>query len=356
MKRQLTVEQLLAEREHFYLADVRSPKEYAEAHIPGAANIPLLENEERALVGITYKDEGTDRAKQVGLSLVAPRLPQMIEKIRRQAKGKKVVIYCWRGGTRSRSICAIMEALNYPVWQLQGGYKAFRRYIHSYLSQATVTMPVFVLNGLTGVGKTHIIKILQQQGYPALDLEGMANHRGSAFGAVGLGQARSQKDFEALLALFLLEHHAASYLVIEGEGKRIGSATLPDFLFQAMEEGQHLLLEADVAVRVGRIVEEYQGRADHLGDLAEAVKTLSRKLGKAKSEELASLIRQGELETVVKTLCTDYYDHYYSDSRQGREKYLAVVSVNELNKGAAEILTIINDYLAAQPGFVGREE
>ena len=356
VRRLLTVEQFLAEKEHYYLVDVRSPREYAEAHIPGAVNIPLFNNEERALVGTTYKQAGTDRAKQVGLNLVAPRLPQLVAKILQASAGKETVIYCWRGGMRSRSICSLLEALNYPVWLLQGGYKAFRRYIHDFLSQAEITVPVFVLNGLTGVGKTRIIKILQQQGHPALDLEGMANHRGSAFGTVGLGQARSQKDFEALLALALLDYQTAPYLVIEGEGKKIGTVRLPDFLYQAMQKGQHLLLQADLPVRISRIVEEYQGSAEQLEELVQAVKNLSRKLGKAKCEELAALIRREELERAVEILCTNYYDHYYSDSRQAKDNYLAVVDVNDLYKGAAEIIGTINLYLYKQPGFIGRKE
>ncbi|NLM46858.1 MAG: tRNA 2-selenouridine(34) synthase MnmH, partial [Firmicutes bacterium] len=278
----ITVEEYLQKSKEFCLIDVRSPGEYTEAHIPGAVNIPLFTDEERAQVGIVYKHEGTDRAKQVGLRFVARRLPQMVGQILAAAGGKKIVIYCWRGGMRSRSVSHLLAALDYPVYQLTGGYKAFRRYINHFHATNKIEVPVFVLNGLTGVGKTRLLALLVERGYPALDLESMANHRGSAFGSVGLGAPRSQKDFDALLALALMEKKHAPCLIVEGEGKRIGPVQLPDYFFTAMEKGPHILLVADLNVRVERIVAEYRGRGDTSEELAAAVYGLQKKLGKAK--------------------------------------------------------------------------
>ncbi|MCR3922747.1 MAG: tRNA 2-selenouridine(34) synthase MnmH [Firmicutes bacterium] len=348
MKALLSVDQLITNRARYYVVDVRSPSEYAQAHIPGAVNVPLLDNEERVQVGTTYWEEGTDRAKEVGLSLVAPRLPQMIEKILQAAESKEVVIYCWRGGTRSRSVCSVMEALNYPVWQLAGGYKGFRRYIHNYLDEKKLDVPIFVLNGLTGVGKTRVIHILQAQGAPALDLEGLANHRGSAFGAVGLGEAHSQKDFEALLALALMQYEHAPYLIVEGEGKRIGPVILPTFLFEAMGNGPHILLEATLALRGQRIVEEYQGREDNIEELVAALQSLRKRLGKEKSEELVALIRQGDLQTVAEALCVLHYDLFYRDSQKNKDAYIAVVNLDKLAEGANAVLAVIENYLARE--------
>jgi tRNA 2-selenouridine synthase len=339
----LPIEAYLQNRDRYFLADVRSPGEYEEAHIPGAVNVPLFMDEERVLVGTTYWKEGTDRAKLVGLSLVAPRLPEMVADILAAANGREIVLYCWRGGMRSRSIFAVMEAMGYPARQLVGGYKAFRRQVVRFLSTAEIRQPLFVLNGLTGVGKTTVLKELEKLGAPVLDLEGMANHRGSAFGAVGLGRARSQKDFEALLFLALDQWRDAPFLLVEGEGKKIGPLVLPDFLYTAMSRGQHILLEAGLEVRVQRILDEYRALGDNREALAAAALQLQKKLGSEKCKALADQIRQGEIADAARILCTDYYDRYYRDSRRDNN-YLAVVHVDNLAEGVQQILSIASGY------------
>jgi tRNA 2-selenouridine synthase len=334
----LTVEELLQNRDGYCLVDVRSPGEFLVARIPGAVNLPLFEDQERVMLGASYWQEGTEQAKLLGLSLVAPRLPQLVEKILALAAGREIVLYCWRGGMRSRSLLAVMAAMGYPVWQLQGGYKAFRRQVVSYFSNTKIQVPVFVLNGLTGVGKTLLLRELANRGAPALNLEEMANHRGSAFGAVGLGGSRSQKDFEALLFLALRNLQGAPYLLVEGEGKKIGPVVLPDFLYQAMQEGPHLLLEADIELRVERILKEYAGLADNRQALTDAVLALQKKLGREKCELLVTMINQGDYSSVARSLCTDYYDLYYRDSRRKKGDYLAVINLDDLHSGALAVL------------------
>lgn len=345
MKSLLSVEKFLEDMDQYFIVDVRSPGEYAEASIPGAVNIPLFDDQERAVVGTTYKQEGTDQAKMVGLSLVSPKLPEMVETIISAAAGREIVLYCWRGGMRSRSIFTLLEALGYPVLQLVGGYKAFRRRVNKFLNDATVNAPVIVLNGLTGVGKTLVIKELQQMNAPALDLEAMANHRGSAFGSVGLGKPRSQKDFESLLFLELHKWKDATFLVVEGEGKSIGPVVIPDFFYQAMLEGKHILLETGLETRVERIVDEYRNVSkENTDDLAAAVMVLQKRLGKNKCEELAERVRQGEFHQAASSLCTEYYDGYYKDSRRKQWDYLAVINVDDVYHGAHQVLAVINSY------------
>lgn len=353
MKSLLSVERFLENRERYFVVDVRSPGEYVKAHIPGAQNIPLFTDEERALVGTAYWKEGTDRAKLVGLSIVSPRLPRMVETILEAAAGREVVLYCWRGGMRSRSVISIMEALGFPAWQLIGGYKAFRRQVVKYFHNTRLNIPVFVLNGLTGVGKTRMIQTLLGMGAPALDLEGIANHRGSAFGAVGLGEPRSQKDFDALLFLALSDLKDAPYLIVEGEGKRIGPVIVPDFLYEAMRQGPHILLETSLAIRVRRILQEYYGQLDNTEALVQAVLSLQKKMGREACEALAAQIRQGDLEAAARTLCTDYYDLYYRDSKQKKSHYLAVVDVADLQWGAGQIICIAERFLKEGEGNHG---
>jgi len=350
------IEEFMQNRNQYQPVDVRSPGEYRQAHIPGAINVPLFTDEERAIIGITYKNEGIAKAKLLGLKLVAPRLPEMVEQILAAAGKKKILVYCWRGGMRSYSMCALMDALRYPVFQLNGGYKAFRRFIFRFHQEKQITVPVFVLNGLTGVGKTAILQILQSRGHGVLDLEGMANHRGSVFGSVGLGAARSQKDFEALLAYALLDYEDAPYLIIEGEGRRIGHVRLPDYLYTAMLQGAHILVEADLSVRVERIVNEYHGHKDTKEELMAAVSMLQKKLGKAKIQELTEKIRQDRYHEVVLQLCRDYYDQYYGDSKKRREEYLAVIDANNLQEAADDIILTIEKYLAEKTNLASAGE
>lgn len=338
MKSLITVEKLLQSRESYCVVDVRSPKEFLEARIPGAVNLPLFGDEERAILGAAYRREGAEQAKLLGLSLAAPRLPQLVETILACAAGREIVLYCWRGGMRSRSLFSVMSAMGYSVWQLQGGYKAFRRQVVSYLNNTKIGVPVFVLNGLTGVGKTLLLRELARCGAPVLNLEEMANHRGSVFGAVGLGAARSQKDFEALLFLALHDLQGAPYLLVEGEGKKIGPVVLPDFLCEAMREGAHLLLEAALDLRVERILNEYAGMTDNRQALTAAVLALQKKLGREKCELLVAKINLGDYSFAARTLCTDYYDLYYRDSQREKGDYLAVIDLSDLGKAVSSVL------------------
>ena len=289
------------------------------------------------MLGAAYWQEGNEQAKMMGLSLAAPRLPQLVEKILACAAGREIVLYCWRGGMRSLSLLSVMEAMGYPVWQLQGGYKAFRRQVVSYFNNTKIQVPVFVLNGLTGVGKTLLLRELLSKGAPVLNLEEMANHRGSAFGAVGLGGSRSQKDFEALIFLALRDLQGALYLLVEGEGKKIGPVVLPDFFYQAMQQGPHLLLEAGLDQRVERILKEYAGMTDNRQALTTAILALQKKLGREKCELLVAQINQGDYSSVARTLCTDYYDLYYRDSRREKGDYLAVINLNDLASAAQAV-------------------
>ncbi len=346
MKALLSVDDFLENIDKYFLVDVRSPAEYTEASIPGAVNIPLLNNQERELVGTAYWQEGIEQAKMAGLSLVSVKLPELVESILSAAAGREIVLYCWRGGMRSHSIVTLLKALGYPALQLVGGYKAFRRRVNRFLNDPAITASVIVLNGLTGVGKTLVIKELQQLNMPALDLEAMANHRGSAFGSVGRGKPRSQKDFEALLFLDLYKLKDAAFLVVEGEGKCVGPVVIPDFFFQTMLGGQHILLEAALDTRVERIVDEYQGvLAENNAELAAAVMSLQKRLGKNKCAELAELVRQGEINSAASFLCEEYYDRYYRDSRRKQDDYLAIINVDDVCRGAREVLSVIDSYL-----------
>lgn len=255
MHPELDIEEAL-QRDDLVFIDVRTPSEFGRASIPGAVNIPLFDDRQFRELGAIYRNRGEKAARLAGLALAAPKLPELVEQIRTASGAKTPLIYCWRGGLRSLSLYQILNLAGVPALRLRGGYRAFRRYVNARLRDFSLQSEILVLHGLTGVGKTALIRALARKGYAALDLEGLARHRGSVFGAVGI-QPRSQRDFEALLLQKLQRFKDSPYLVLEGEGKRIGNIHLPPFLTRAMEEGKHLLLTAPLPVRVERILEDY---------------------------------------------------------------------------------------------------
>jgi tRNA 2-selenouridine synthase len=170
------------------LVDARTPLEFAEDHLPGAINVPLLTNEERVEIGTLYKQQGAHLARIRGLELTAPRFPAIVAEIAAVAAGRPILVYCWRGGLRSKTIATILELTGYPVQQLTGGYKAFRNSVSARFEAFCPPGPLVVLHGMTGIGKTTLLNRLQQRGEAIIDLEGLAEHRGSAFGSLGLSQ------------------------------------------------------------------------------------------------------------------------------------------------------------------------
>lgn len=333
-------------RSDLLFIDVRSPGEYAEASIPGAVNIPLFDDREHHQLGIIYYQLGENEARRSALTMVAPKLPALVDQIIKACQGeKKPLLYCRRGGLRSLSLYYVLTLTGVPTFRLKRGYKAFRRYVNDRLNSYLLKHKIFVLHGLTGVGKTAILEKLEKSGIPVIDLEGLACHRGSVFGAVGFDRLRSQKDFDALLLQQLDKQSNEPHLVIEGEGRRIGNVYLPSFLSSAMNEGLQLLLTASVETRVERIVNTYTPAsmtAGEFGELKEALSSLRRRMGNQKVDRLLNLLDQGEYHTVAEVLCTDYYDLFYSDSRPEFSQFDVVIDATDLDSAARQIIELIN--------------
>lgn len=292
--------------------DVRSEGEYTEDKLPLSINIPLFNNDERALVGTLYKQEGPDVAKLKGLELVSPKLTGIYQKISKLAENHQVVILCWRGGMRSLSLARIMDLMGLTIYRLQGGYKAYRQYVNAYLEEPLHGQQLVVLRGLTGVGKTGVIQHLQEMGVGAIDLEGLANHRGSAFGSVGLEEQPSQKLFESRLVKSLSGLKEHKYIVVECESKKIGRNILPTPFHQAMSEGPQILTYDSLENRVQRIIRIYtEGFRDNIEGLNESVAKLVKKLGKDKVADLQAKISAKNFADVVRVLLLEYYDPLY---------------------------------------------
>jgi tRNA 2-selenouridine synthase len=292
--------------------DVRTPAEFDEATIPGAINVPIFSNEERAHVGTVYKQQGSKVARRLGVKLVSPKIPQIIDTIESAWGGRKgpVIVFCWRGGMRSQAICTFLNLAGVPARQLIGGHKAFRREVLDYFEQ-TEWPPIYVLRGLTGVGKTRVLNYLKKSDFPVIDLEGLANHRGSAFGNLGLSSQPSQKKFEALLWARLETLEKAPYLVTEGESLHIGRVVVPKRFHAAMQIQTSLWLTASLETRVRVILEEYPARDQMREQFRRPLLALKERLGRKKVEEFCSLLDQGEWETLTRELMIRYYDPLY---------------------------------------------
>ncbi|ACV63865.1 tRNA 2-selenouridine synthase [Desulfofarcimen acetoxidans DSM 771] len=330
MYKNITMEKALEDTDSL-LVDVRSEDEYNEDTVPFAVNIPLLNNEERNMVGIVYKKEGQDEARRLGLQLVAPKLPQMVDSYARQAANKKITVFCWRGGARSEAIASLLDGLGFKVNRVLGGYKAYRRMVFNFFDRPLLPFKAVILHGLTGVGKTDVITGLKAQGIPALDLEGLAEHRGSVYGKIGLPSSPSQKKFESRIYEFFRCSRSGVF-VVECESRRLGKLLLPESLMSTMQQGYNLLLYASLRERVERIEKVYAKDMElNLENLYEATNHLTKHLGKGKITELNELLQDKKIKEFIGYLLTEYYDPLYKYPQGPSDKYLLSINSDNIN-------------------------
>lgn len=331
MIRDISVEEAMRLEQAIFV-DARSEGEFAEATIPGAINIPLFDNEERAVVGTLYKEKGTRDAKIKGLEIVAPKLSAMVSSYAELKKRyRHIIIFCWRGGMRSQSIAMILELMDIHVYRIVDGYKGYRAMVNRFFAIDSLPQKVVVLRGLTGTGKTDIIQGLISAGLPAIDLEGMAHNRGSVFGAVGMKPPPSQKMFDALLMNKLIEYKDSKYIIVECESKKVGRIYLPDVLMQGMRDGLQILIYDDLESRVQRIIGEYtQETAKNTEQLKKAIDCLENTLGQRKVELLKAKVAAKDYHDVVRYLLTDYYDPLYKYPDQPTDDYNLSIKNSEI--------------------------
>ncbi len=300
------------------LVDVRSPGEFAKGHIPGAVNLPLFDNQERATVGTLYKQSGRESAFLEGLSLVGPKLRGFVEQARHLGTTQELMVHCWRGGMRSGSMAWLWETAGFEVSTLIGGYKAYRRWVQDSL---TKPWPLIVLGGKTGSGKTDLLHALQAAGEQIIDLEGLANHKGSAFGGIHESPQPSTEHFENRL------HHALSQLDlsrriwIEDESIMIGKVAIPMPFFEQMQLAQSLIVEVPLSTRIDHLVAVYASANDEI--LKEAILRIEKRLGKTRCQSAIQAIDQGQYDQAAE-ICLYYYDKAYN--RALEQKSLALVS------------------------------
>ncbi|SDM44156.1 tRNA 2-selenouridine synthase [Geoalkalibacter ferrihydriticus] len=337
---------VLRERGALFI-DARSPAEFAEATVPGAVNLPLLCNEGRARVGLAYKHQGPGAARLLAVDLVAPRIPQLVRAAAaaRTSDFRKVVVFCWRGGERSRALATFLRLAGLPAHQLQGGHKGFRRYVRAFFEQRRWGR-LLVLRGLTGVGKTGFLRRLREQGHPVIDLEALASHRGSAFGALGLAAQPTQKMFESLLWDELRRIPADGYALAEGESRHIGRCLLPPKVYQALQEETSLWLNASLETRVERILRDYPATSADRETFREPIGALRRRLGGEAVQRLLVLLEGECWSTLVRELMVLYYDPLYRHTLPARR---IEIDVDEEEAGLAGIEKAIPLLLSAGP-------
>lgn len=293
------------------LIDVRSPIEYGHAHIPQAESLPLFSDEERSAVGTCYKQSGAKPALLLGLSFAGPKLSSFAEAAMKL--GPKVRLYCFRGGMRSSSMAWLFEQAGVEATTLKGGYKAFRGFA---LNSFKKPFRFQLLGGLTGSGKTALLKNLKIQGEQILDLEELAGHRGSAFGLLGYPPQCSTEQFENRIALALHEMDVARTIWVEDESRKIGICKIPDYLYEQMKMAPLYVMEVPFEERIERLIEYYGKYSTE--DLTTSVLKLSKRLGGVRTKEVLHAIQQGSLATAC-ALLLEYYDATYRFSLKDRK-------------------------------------
>lgn len=318
----------------YTVIDVRSSGEFEQGHIPGAINIPLFDNEERAAVGTLYKKTGRQPAILKGMEIVGPKMADIVKKAIEQAKDNTIYIHCWRGGMRSGFVATLLEMYGLNVFLLKGGYKQFRNFV---LQSFNKKYPVQLLSGKTGSGKTYIIKELKKAGQNIIDLEGLAHHKGSAFGALGEKPQPTQEQFENELSV-QLHFLNGNNIWLEDESRMIGKAVLPNGLWDQMRSAKVYYIHLSFEERLKHIVSEYGKFTTE--ELKNSILKITKRLGNEQTKNALLALEEGNLEAALGS-CLHYYDKTYSHGLSLREK----TTIKELNFNNLDVEVISKELI-----------
>ncbi|GHB71018.1 tRNA 2-selenouridine(34) synthase MnmH [Persicitalea jodogahamensis] len=302
----------LQKAEKLPVVDVRSPGEFAQGHIPGAVNIPLFSNEERAQVGTAYKQVSQDDALLLGLELVGPKMADFVRSSKILAPEKEILVHCWRGGMRSGSFGWLLETAGMKVSILVGGYKAFRNEV---LSGFVIPQNIIILGGKTGSGKTEILHQLRELGEQVIDLEGLAHHKGSSYGAIGQLPQPSSEHFENRIYNQWRQLDPARRVWVEDESRTVGRCLIPQDVWTQMQNAPLVLVDMDKATRIERLVREYACFDINL--LYEATDRIKKRLGGQHHKAAIAALDQKDFASVADITLT-YYDKTYQYGVGGR--------------------------------------
>lgn len=320
--------------------DVRAPVEFAQGHIPGAVNIPLFVDNERAEIGTMYKKVGKNQALQLGEKIARPKVDAILAQIQSYLPAE-LVIYCWRGGKRSTEVCRLVNESGTSVRRIQGGYKEYRRHIRHFIEQPR---KIVMIGGKTGSGKTDLLLGIKEEGEQVIDLEGLAHHKGSVFGHINEDAQPSTEQFENDFFEELRATNPEKLLLLENESYVIGSVHLPPPLLLQMRAAPLLIVDIPLEARVDRLVREYTSTDRQ--ELIEACQRIAQKLTQPKLQEVTAFIENDDFASACKILL-EYYDHYYNrglDKRKSQEiSYLSLNGFN-LDADVDALITILANF------------
>jgi tRNA 2-selenouridine synthase len=320
------------------IIDVRSPGEFALDHIPGAENLPVLDDVQRAEVGTLYVQTSRLLARRIGAAYVARNIAGHLETaLADRPKTFKPLIYCWRGGQRSHAMATVLSQVGWPATLLAGGYKTYRAHVRQRLYEAEPTLNLALLDGNTGSGKTEILGRLAARGVQTLDLEAVAAHRGSLFGAMPGRRQPSQKMFESRLLAALDDLDPARPIVVEAESAKIGDRAVPPVLWRAMAAAPRIVLEAPAAARAAYLVGAYGDVVADRQALEAALARLPVHPGRQRLEDWRGLADAGDFEALAQALIELHYDPAYArSSRKDARRVLGQVTMPGLDDAAQE--------------------
>ncbi|MFN6952452.1 MAG: tRNA 2-selenouridine(34) synthase MnmH [Albidovulum sp.] len=335
----------VAALDHDAVIDVRSPAEFAEDHLPGAINLPVLDDAERARVGTIYKQQSPFLARKIGAALVARNAARHLEgPLAALSGGWRPLVYCWRGGQRSGAFATILAQVGWRVEVVEGGYKSWRRLVVEMLHDRPVPSPVVVLDGNTGSAKTELLGLLARRGMQVIDLEALSNHRGSLFGAMPGGQP-SQKAFEGRLAMALALLDTARPVLVEAESSKVGDLALPKQLWAAMRAAPRIHVAAPVEARAAYLVRAYADLTEDRARLAAVIESLRPLHPADVIERWHNLAAKGDFVSLAAELMVRHYDPRYAKHRaRFADVRAAVVEASSL---APDALVCLADRIAA---------
>jgi tRNA 2-selenouridine synthase len=306
--------------------DVRSPKEYLQGHIPGAENLSLFNDDERAVVGTIYNNSGRDAAILKGLEFAGPKLADFVKKLLKIAPKKEVLLHCWRGGMRSEQMAWLFDQAGFSVSLLIGGYKSYRHFIRNELTQKA---QIIILGGMTGSGKTETLHALREKGEQVLDLEAIANHKGSVFGALGQDIQPTNEQFENNLYAQWSKLDLSRVIWIENESRMIGNITIPDPFFDQMTKAKIFVVEIPREKRLQRVLEQYAQFDKE--SLKTSMLKIAEKLGGTRTKEAVLAIDHDDLVTAA-GIALDYYDKtYYFATEKRSSQIIGRLAVEEID-------------------------
>lgn len=334
----VSIQEFLSMRNQLPVVDVRSENEFSEGHIQHAVNIPLLNNEERILVGTDYKKKGQTEAIKTGFRLVGPRIIDIVNEAEKIANGRELLVHCWRGGMRSSNFCQFVGMARMRTHQLKGGYKAYRQEV---LASFKKPFQLMVIGGMTGSGKTEVLRALARKAEQVIDLERLASHRGSSFGGLMMPPQPTTEQFQNNLFEEILKLDPERRIWIEDESIAVGKIFLPEDLWRRMNSCPIVEMNVNKPMRIQRLVEEYGASDTH--EFLMAMERITKKLGGQHFNAAKQSLLQGDMSATIEILL-NYYDKAYTtglSKKQHRIKYRMKWSGDDAAAFADELLLAV---------------